>query len=550
MDDALLFKILAGDASDEELARLGAELEADPKLADALFDAAELERDLIEVHRRGVAAPRRRRWIVWAAAAAVLAGAAAFFFLGRADLPRVDLVEGSVAPALAVGERLEAGQNVDVRRGRLVLRYDDGTRVELGPETALKDLEDRKAMSLARGTLTADVVPQSAAHAMVVRTPEGEARILGTRFTLSARGGSTRLSVEKGQVRLTRRSDGTSADVGAGQFAVASKGARPQALALSPRSWLSVPGTAMASVVPDPAKFPNVRGVSGPASVIGAWSGAAFDTKRNRLVLWGGGYRDYYGNELYAFSTETLSWERLTDPTAQPRLGQESNADGTPNGRATYNGLAYLTQADRFFALGGCLAGSPGSGSPTPWTFDFASKKWAPGPANPPGGVGGVCSYDAATRKVWWGETTGLYSLDLDTQTWTKHNEDPFYYQTGVIDPKRGLWVLIGEGKVFSYDLRGGRLARTPWKTSGGDAVVTPGNPGVDYDPVRDRIVAWAGGPVCSLDPETKLWSTVVAPGAPKPTLYGTFGRWRYVPDLDAFVVVTAIDENVHIYKP
>jgi hypothetical protein len=37
---------------------------------------------------------------------------------------------------------------------------------------------------------------------------------------------------------------------------------------------------------------------------------------------------------------------------------------------------------------------------------------------------------------------------------------------------------------------------------------------------------------------------------APAPTQNGIFGRWRYVPSLDAFVVVTAIDQNVQFYKP
>jgi len=549
MDDALLSRYLAGEATEEERERLRTALEADPTLVELLFDAAELERDLTEVHRRATL-PRRRLWIGVVAAAGLLAGAAAFVLRAGADFPRVELVEGNVSPPLAPGERLSAGRSLDTRHGRVVLSFEDGTRVELGPETALKELAEGKSMSLVRGTMTADVAKQPAGRAMVVRTPEGELRVLGTRFQLAARPGSTRLAVEKGQVRLTRRSDGTSADVGAGQFAVAAKGAAPAALSLPPRSWLSIPGTAMAQVVADPKKYPQVQAVSGPAAVISAWSGAALDTRRNRLVLWGGGYGDYHGNELYSFSAETLTWERLTEPTPVPRLNQETNGDGTPNARATYNGLAYLSHTDKFFGLGGCLAGTPITAARTPWTFDFNAKTWAPGPVSPSGEVGGVCAVDPSTRKVWWGDATGLYSLDPDSGAWTRHNGDRFYYQTGALDTKRGLWVLIGQGQIFSYDLRRGRPVRTVWKTSGAEVVVAAANPGADYDPVRDRIVAWAGGPVCSLDPETKVWSSHAAPGEPKPTANGIFGRWRYVPDLDVFVVVTAIDQNVHFYKP
>ena len=74
MDDELLSKYLSGQASDEEIARLRAAIEADPARVDGLFDAAELERDLIDLHRRGVAAaPRRTPWFLLAAAVALLA---------------------------------------------------------------------------------------------------------------------------------------------------------------------------------------------------------------------------------------------------------------------------------------------------------------------------------------------------------------------------------------------------------------------------------------------------------------------------------------------
>jgi hypothetical protein len=108
----------------------------------------------------------------------------------------------------------------------------------------------------------------------------------------------------------------------------------------------------------------------------------------------------------------------------------------------------------------------------------------------------------------------------------------------------------VGGEAVFSYDVRNGRPVRTAWKTTGGDTVVRASNPGFDYDPVRGRLVAWAGGPVFTLDPETRTWTSTPAPNAPAPTQNGIFGRWRYVPSLDAFVVVTAIDQNVHFYKP
>jgi len=159
------------------------------------------------------------------------------------------------------------------------------------------------------------------------------------------------------------------------------------------------------------------------------------------------------------------------------------------------------------------------------------------------------CAADPAARKVWWLDGTGLYSYDVDANRWTRHTQDPgFFDRTMAIDTKRGRIIVAGAGEVHTIDLRAASPKLQPWTTTGGDALLTR-RPGLDYDPVADRIVGWAGGPVYSLDPDTGAWTAHHAPGAPKPTEAGIYGRWRYVPSLDAFVLVTDVDENVHFYK-
>src|SRR5688572_2431081 len=134
-------------------------------------------------------------------------------------------------------------------------------------------------------------------------------------------------------------------------------------------SWMAAPNSRMRSVAPANGQFAGTWGVGGPAMVIAAWGGGALDTKRNRLILWGGGHADYYGNELYAFDIPTLKWARLTDPTVSPVMDQEVNADGTPNSRHTYGGLAYIAHADRFFGHAGSLAGVGFARCDRTWTF-------------------------------------------------------------------------------------------------------------------------------------------------------------------------------------
>lgn len=320
---------------------------------------------------------------------------------------------------------------------------------------------------------------------------------------------------------------------------------------LAPDTWLAVPNSHMRAVAPTNGQFAGTWGVGGPGMVLAAWGGGALDTKRSRLILWGGGHADYYGNELYAFDIPTLTWSRLTDPFVNPVMDQEVNADGTPNSRHTYSGLAYLAHADRFFGQAGSLAGVGFAACDKSWTFDFVAKKWTNrAPATTSGGGFGVCcAYDPATKKLWWGNGSGLWSYDHDANTWTKHNGDGFYYHTATVDTKRGTLVVVGNGEVFAYDVKNANYAKQPWTTTGGDAVIAKGNVGLDYDPVSDRIVAWRGGAPCLLNPETKVWTAGNATGAPGEGSNGIYGRWRYVPSVNAFVVVTSIDDNVYFYK-
>ena len=54
-------------------------------------------------------------------------------------------------------------------------------------------------------------------------------------------------------------------------------------------TWIQVPASALMTVAPKHDQFPKTWGICGPASVVMAWCGAALDTKRDRLVIWGGG---------------------------------------------------------------------------------------------------------------------------------------------------------------------------------------------------------------------------------------------------------------------
>jgi hypothetical protein len=97
------------------------------------------------------------------------------------------------------------------------------TRIRLLPGTELKlaSLSGGKLFDLDLGKLEASVARQRPFHPMLLKTPQAEARVLGTRFTLAVTRNSTRLDVVEGKVRFTRASDGKFVRVDAGHYAVA-----------------------------------------------------------------------------------------------------------------------------------------------------------------------------------------------------------------------------------------------------------------------------------------------------------------------------------------
>jgi ferric-dicitrate binding protein FerR (iron transport regulator) len=589
----LISAYLDGDLQDADAETLRRTLRSDPEALSEFVRAVDLHAEMRKVHLEGKGRSqalkeiRRGRFgvrlAVGAVAATLIIAATVWFVwfrttpVGRLDstVGQVRLIAGDDRSIAAAGQEILGGQGLEtVGDSRATVRLTDGTTLDLKARTLVADFDEagRNRVRLTRGTLAAVVRPQAADRPMIFATPHGEATVVGTSLTVAVEGdpekGSTRLEVAEGKVRLSRLANAAPVDVLTQQYAIAANHVpleskpilRPRVAELvrqmAPGTWRSVPGTKLRQAVPEPGRYPKIKG--DPRGIIDSWSGGVLDANRNRLVVWGGGITNYHGNEVYAFDLESLTWERLTEPTAQPAIGNQVNDDGTPISRATYNGLAAVTHLDRMFALGGDSANSAGPAPDITWTFDFATHAWQdrqPTGERPPTWVGALAAYDPATRKVWWGESrspvnAGLYCYDVDANRWTKETSDGFYYQTGAVDLRRGRLVCVGNGKLFAYGIRGSRPVRETLKTAGAEAFVSQNNPGWDYDSAADRLVGWAGGAVAILHPETGAWRIVDAPGAPSKTINGIFGRWRYVPSLNVFVVVTALDENVHFFKP
>ncbi|MCC7535158.1 MAG: hypothetical protein IT379_03025, partial [Deltaproteobacteria bacterium] len=75
--------------------------------------------------------------------------------------------------------------------------------------------------------------------------------------------------------------------------------------------------------------------------------------------------------------------------------------------------------------------------------------------------------------------------------------------------------------------------------------------PGLAYDPIERKLVAWAGGDtVYLIDAEADTCEPRVVAGDPGPQQEnGTHGRFRYFASLDAFVLINAMDRDAYVLR-
>lgn len=328
-----------------------------------------------------------------------------------------------------------------------------------------------------------------------------------------------------------------------------------------------LPNTRLRSVCAAENGFPQVSGAWGCPAITGAWNGGVFDTKRNRLIIWGGGHNDYYGNELYALNLDTQTVERLNSPGLPTASScQEAIANGTqPNSRHTYDGIEYIPTLDRMFVFSGSLACSQGWFGDETWMFDFTTMGWSrvtPTGTLPRGEAGMMTAFDPVTGLIFLHDRLHLYSFDPSTSRYTRLSTSAVslgYHMVAAVDPKRRKFVIVGYdrddggGRVYAYDIGpGSSYTLQRISTTGSTSIINDFYPGVEYDPVGDRFVAWGEGArnnVFHLNFDTRVWTTTSFTGGPVPVGNGTHGRFRYSPKDGVFVLVNRVDDNAVIVR-
>jgi hypothetical protein len=370
-------------------------------------------------------------------------------------------------------------------------------------------------------------------------------------------GGTGHLNLDAGPVDLTCLTDG-------------GLSATEQMIVSMPAdSWLSLPNTAFGTFC-GAHEDPSVHAVEGCDAVINDWSGGIFDDGDRLMILWGGGHGGYYGNEVYGFSLATASWRilRAATPLDAGQAPSEPMYDGTPVSRHTYDGLVYLPDARAMFAFGGASAPN-GYSVNTAWSFDFASASWTQlGPTFPSsaGHYHMGSAYDPVTQHIFVRDEMGIWDYDLAADSWS-HRVDygyaPYYptyttyaYRRGLVLPAQRLFLAMGDTltggapDIVAFDIDAGVDVTSSFTWSGDVSAVSRGGTGLDFDPRANAIVAWSGGAPGVMDVASHQWAAGSATGAPAQQVgNGTYGRFRYVAYLNAFILVNNPGDDVYLYK-
>ena len=338
---------------------------------------------------------------------------------------------------------------------------------------------------------------------------------------------------------------------------------------LQPGHWYEIPNSDLRPLAPDPHP-----GGGGFGNIMAAWSGGAYDTNRDLLIIWGGGHGDYAGNEIYGFDVNTLEWRMISGPSYNVGGDKDSGfyPDGTPRSRHTYNYIQYVPSIDRFCSLGD-HAMFPNGTTSTPHVncndFDWKTvnpsdpkRGWEYVGDLPRRGRRGPSAYDPVTGHIWLhGRDEYLLEWDPVANVWTDRTTSGELVassrHTAALDPGRRVFVEAGDGSVSYVNIDGpGLLTEVRMSTSGPQTIENePERPGFVFDPVSDQFIGWNGGTsVYALDFDTATWKQCtpaagnsVSPGSA--ANWGTYGRFQYIPSKNAFIVVNSVDTNVFVYR-
>jgi hypothetical protein len=331
------------------------------------------------------------------------------------------------------------------------------------------------------------------------------------------------------------------------------------------QGWTQLTNTQLQTVCP-PNNFPIGGGVSygfngSCFGKITDYSGAVVDTKRNRLIIMGGGHMGYRGNEVYSLDLVTKStttatcggfscvtstnssvptMTRLNDPTLWDVANCANEPDGQLQAEHSLSTIVYLPRHDKVFMWQGlafCGSGTSNFPDMQVWLWDAAAQTWSnQGAKDITVGLNGAstasssqtsglfCALDPTTvdeTVICIAANKDLIRYDVDTGVATRLVPySQVTVQTGetlVVDPDRKILFSVGAQydspveqvpHIYAIDLTSGAYGMTDWtsQVTGCGDWLTQAYPSAVWDPVLHRIVGYAPRTLASPNAQNEIF--------------------------------------------
>jgi hypothetical protein len=129
------------------------------------------------------------------------------------------------------------------------------------------------------------------------------------------------------------------------------------------------------------------------------------------------------------------------------------------------------------------------------------------------------------------------------------------YHQTGVIDPEREIFIMIGYPRQFWVIDIGphSTYAVRDWskQVRGCEPLLNVPAPGLAFDTIQHVILGWAGDDsVYLFDPDRESCTDKSFPGGPsKAQPKGSYARFRYSPALKVFAIVNGWSQDAYALR-
>jgi hypothetical protein len=281
-----------------------------------------------------------------------------------------------------------------------------------------------------------------------------------------------------------------------------------------------------------------------PSTNIASYSGAAWDSQRDQLYIWGGDIGHEEGNEVYIFNATKGMWERGSLPSAIPAgygTSELPNVVGgafdAPLSGESWDNVVYLENMDRLAIIGVSRNSNTWLDSEGTLTGPYF---WDPSKADPnkvsgsdgtgvdptiPGGNMWENRHNQATSRKSHGSVLYINENGVDVVLFNDSRANLWRYTIDSSDAANDTWELLAQRPATGLNPRGAaaydptrniyvRAATQDntllfWELNREEEGVFKGETtildpslglnidfdkfGMEYDPTLDKLVLWGG---------------------------------------------------------